>query len=126
MIVSVAAQLPSLSLVAASFGTIPLMGPLVNVVAVPLAAVAVPVTALRKGPGGDHVFVLAEVEGQTRAQLRRVESGPVVGDSVIILSGLEAGERVAASGSFKLREGVLVQVTDAAPAAQTAQVEEEQ
>jgi len=91
-----------------------------------LAAVAVPVTALRKGPGGDHVFVLAEVEGQTRAQLRRVESGPVVGDSVIILSGLEAGERVAASGSFKLREGVLVQVTDAAPAAQTAQVEEEQ
>lgn len=41
-VMSVAAQLPSLSLVAGSFGTIPLVGPLVNVVAVPLAAVAVP------------------------------------------------------------------------------------
>ncbi|HET8985481.1 MAG TPA: DNA internalization-related competence protein ComEC/Rec2 [Trueperaceae bacterium] len=39
---SVAAQLPSLSLVAGSFGIVPLLGPLVNVVAVPLAAVAVP------------------------------------------------------------------------------------
>lgn len=83
-----------------------------------LPAVTVPVTALRKGPGGDHVFVLAEVDGQTRAQMRRVESGPVVGDSVVILSGLEAGERIAASGSFKLRDGVLVQVSDGAQSAQ--------
>ncbi|HEU5209705.1 MAG TPA: efflux RND transporter periplasmic adaptor subunit [Longimicrobiales bacterium] len=81
-------------------------------------AVTVPVTALRKGPGGDHVFVLADVDGQTRAQLRRVESGPVVGDSVVILSGLEAGERIAASGSFKLRDGVLVQVSDGTQSAQ--------
>jgi len=29
-------------------------------------------------------------------------------DQVVILAGLSAGERVAASGSFKLREGVLV------------------
>lgn len=41
-VMSVAAQLPSLSLVAGSFGTISLVGPLVNVAAVPLAAVAVP------------------------------------------------------------------------------------
>lgn len=41
-VMSVAAQLPSLSLVAGSFGTVPLVGPLVNVVAVPLAAAAVP------------------------------------------------------------------------------------
>lgn len=78
------------------------------------AAVVVPVTALRKGPGGDHVFVLAAANGQTRAQVRRVESGPIVGDSVVILAGLEAGERVAASGSFKLREGLLVQVAEQA------------
>jgi membrane fusion protein (multidrug efflux system) len=32
----------------------------------------------------------------------------VLGDEVLILSGLSAGERVAASGSFKLREAVLV------------------
>lgn len=42
LVVSVAAQAPSLSLVAGAFGTVPLAGPLVNVVAVPLAAVAVP------------------------------------------------------------------------------------
>jgi len=37
-----------------------------------------------------------------------VESGPVLGEEVLILDGLKAGERVATSGSFKLREAVLV------------------
>jgi hypothetical protein len=34
----------------------------------------------------------------------------------VILGGLQAGERVAASGSFKLREAVLVNVADKATA----------
>jgi membrane fusion protein (multidrug efflux system) len=81
-------------------------------------AVAVPVSALRKGPGGDHVFVLsADSTGQTRAHARPVKSGDALGDEVLILSGLEAGEQVAASGSFKLREGVLVAVTGPQPTA---------
>jgi len=42
---------------------------------------------------------------------RKVETGPVLGESVIVLSGIKAGERVAASGSFKLREGVRVQAS---------------
>src|SRR5690606_936371 len=71
-----------------------------------------------QGRHGDHVFVLAEVDGQGRAQVRRVAAGPITGDSVIILSGLDAGERIAASGSFKLRDGALVQVADPALAAQ--------
>jgi len=75
------------------------------------AAVAVPVSALRKGPGGDHVFVIAPAEdGKTRAHLRQVESGTVLGDEIVILAGLAAGEQVAVSGSFKLREAVLVAV----------------
>jgi membrane fusion protein (multidrug efflux system) len=32
----------------------------------------------------------------------------VLGDEVLIVSGLKAGETVAASGSFKLRESALV------------------
>ncbi len=36
----------------------------------------------------------------------------MIGDEVVILEGLEAGERVATSGSFKLREGALVHVAD--------------
>jgi membrane fusion protein (multidrug efflux system) len=81
-------------------------------------AVAVPVSALRKGPGGDHVFVLAtDSTGQIRAHARPVRSGAALGNDVLILSGLAAGERVAASGSFKLREGVLVAISGPQPAA---------
>jgi membrane fusion protein, multidrug efflux system len=83
-------------------------------VIVPLGAatprVAIPVSALRKGPGGDHVWVIApDASGATRAKERSIESGPVSGDSVIVLAGLDAGERVAATGSFKLRDGIRVQ-----------------
>ena len=81
------------------------------------ASVAVPASALRKGPGGDHVFVLeSSGGGETRARLRPVDAGPATGDEVVIFGGLEEGERVAAAGSFKLRDGVLVQVTDGAQA----------
>ncbi len=72
-------------------------------------AVVVPVSALRKGPEGDQVFVVAAGEdGRDRAHMRRVEGGAMLGDEVVVEAGLAAGERVAASGSFKLREGVLV------------------
>jgi len=72
-------------------------------------AVTVPVSALRKGPEGDHLWVVTAEGGVERVQERKVETGPVLGESVIVLSGVKAGERVAASGSFKLREGVRVQ-----------------
>lgn len=85
--------------------------------------VTVPVSALRKGPSGDHVFVVAPDEQEhLRAHVRAVESGTVIGDEVVIESGLAAGEQVAASGSFKLFEGALVAaVPDAATPAETAE-----
>ena len=71
--------------------------------------VAIPVSALRKGPGGDQVFVVAQgQDGQTRVHTRHVESGPMSGDEIVIYEGLTAGEQVAAVGSFKLRDGALV------------------
>jgi len=77
----------------------------------PSRVVAIPVSALRKGPGGDHVFTITEDEhGQTRAHPRPVKSGAVLGDEVLIVEGLSAGEQVATSGSFKLRDGALVAV----------------
>lgn len=77
-------------------------GPLTNVV-------SIPVSALRKGPGGDHVFViLPDSSGKPRAHDQPVQSGPVIDDDVVILAGLKAGQQVATSGSFKLRESVLV------------------
>ncbi len=76
-------------------------------------AVAVPVSALRKGPGGDHVFVItADSTGKDRAHMRPVESGTVLGDEVLIVRGLAPGDRVATSGSFKLRESVLVSIAN--------------
>lgn len=77
-------------------------------------AVVVPVSALRKGPGGDHVFVLETANNETRARIRVVQSGPVIGDEVVIIEGLETGERVASSGSFKLRDSALVHVSEPA------------
>jgi membrane fusion protein, multidrug efflux system len=83
----------------------------------PLKAVAIPVNALRKGPDGDHVFVIAQdKDGNPRAHVRQVESGTMLGDEVLVLTGLSAGEQVAASGSFKLREGALVAIaSDSGP-----------
>jgi membrane fusion protein (multidrug efflux system) len=77
----------------------------------PRKAVAVPVSALRKGPGGDQVFVIEpDKDGKPRVHVRQVESGAMLGDEVVILGGLSAGERVAASGSFKLRDQGLVAI----------------
>jgi membrane fusion protein (multidrug efflux system) len=81
------------------------------------SAVVVPVSALRKGPSGDHVFVIAAAEdGKMRVHVRPVQSGAALADEVLIVHGLAAGERVAASGSFKLREAALVAVADDAAA----------
>lgn len=75
-------------------------------------AVAIPATAVRKGPAGDHVFVLASApDNKLRAQLRSVQVGTALGDEVLIVKGLKAGEQVATSGSFKLRDAALVAVS---------------
>jgi membrane fusion protein (multidrug efflux system) len=85
-------------------------------------AVAIPVSALRKGPEGDHVWVVAaDSTGAIRAHGRAVQTGPVLGDTVLILSGIAAGEQVAASGSFKLREAVRVQAAGPATASAAGQ-----
>lgn len=75
----------------------------------PTPAVGIPASALRRGPDGTHVWVIApDEQGKPRAHLRPVEAGDVLGDEVLILSGVQAGEEVAAAGSFKLRDGALV------------------
>ena len=72
-------------------------------------AVVIPVTALRKGPAGDHVFTIeADEKGVLRAHMRAVHSGAILGDVILIEDGLAVGDQVASSGSFKLREGVRV------------------
>jgi membrane fusion protein, multidrug efflux system len=90
-------------------------GAFVDVVAVtaaPQPALLVPLTAVRRAPYGDHVFVLEEEAGQTRARQRIVRTGPVQGTDIVITDGLAAGELIAGAGSFKLRDGLLVVSSD--------------
>jgi membrane fusion protein (multidrug efflux system) len=80
----------------------------------PAPAVAIPATALRKGPSGDHVYVIATGgDKQLRAQQRPVKVGSMLGDEVLVTGRLAAGELVATSGSFKLRDAALVAVVNA-------------
>ena len=91
-------------------------------VGTPVMAAVVPASAVRKGPAGDHVFVVvADEHGKTRARLREVQVDAMSGDEIVITKGLEPGEQVAASGSFKLREAALVAVTN--PPESVAQTE---
>jgi membrane fusion protein (multidrug efflux system) len=47
------------------------------------------------------------------ARQKFVRLGDRRGDFVAVTSGLEAGERIVASGAFKLRNGMTVAVNDA-------------
>ncbi len=85
----------------------------------PRPVLAVPLAAVRRAAYGDHVFLIGDTaagEKGPRAQQRFVRTGPVVGRDIIILDGLAPGDRVATEGSFKLRQGSLVQVDDGKPA----------
>ena len=75
-------------------------------------ATLVPITAVRRDAFGANIYVLRPAEegarAAERAERRSVELGPQRGNLLVITSGLQPGERVAANGAFKLRDGVLV------------------
>jgi membrane fusion protein, multidrug efflux system len=80
-------------------------------------AIAIPVTALRRGAEGDYVFALAKDDkGKERASVRPVKVAALEGEVVYLADGLKAGEKIATTGSFKLREGVLVSEAPASAA----------
>jgi len=64
--------------------------------------------------------VLFDDHGKTRVKMRQVTVDALQGDQVVISQGLEAGERVAASGAFKLRESALVALSNPPAAAGAA------
>ena len=85
----------------------------------------IPATAVMYAPYGDSVFAIEpkkdEKSGKETLVARQkfVRLGDRRGDFVAVTSGLEAGERIVASGAFKLRNGMAVAVNDAlAPGAQ--------
>lgn len=108
--------------VAKGFGQKLRPGSFVDVTAVtsmPQPTVLVPLASIRRSPSGQHVFVLVEEEGKLRARMRQVETGAVNGDDIAVSKGVAVGDLIASQGSFKLREGMMV---EAAPATPTAEV----
>jgi membrane fusion protein (multidrug efflux system) len=80
----------------------------------PQPTVLVPLASVRRSPNGQHVFVLVEEEGKLRARMRTVTTGAVQGDEIVVHKGVAAGELIATSGSFKLRDGLLVDTSTTA------------
>lgn len=75
----------------------------------PRPYIVVPSMAIRRAAYANSVFVIAaDPKGTPRATQRIVTLGPTIGEDIIVLDGLKIGERVAAAGSFKLRDGVKV------------------
>ncbi|MEH6551489.1 MAG: efflux RND transporter periplasmic adaptor subunit [Pseudomonadales bacterium] len=78
----------------------------------PQQVILIPATAVRFDSFGANTYVLIPSEkgaaAKERASKRPITLGPERNQMVVITSGLRAGERVAANGSFKLREGILV------------------
>jgi membrane fusion protein, multidrug efflux system len=69
-----------------------------------------PQQAITYAPYGDTVFVIEEKNGQLVVQRKPVTTGEVRNGRVEILSGLEAGDRVASAGQTKLRNDMAVEI----------------
>jgi RND family efflux transporter MFP subunit len=79
----------------------------------PTGGAAVPLTAVLKSPtesDGYAVLVLSGEGDNTVAKLRPVKLGEVVGNRIVVISGLTAGERVIVTGATIVSEGDRVRV----------------
>lgn len=69
------------------------------------------VTSYSKDPGSFAVFVLEKQGARYVARERKVQVGPVSGNSLQVVDGLQAGESIVAYGIPGLRDGDAVVVT---------------
>lgn len=93
----------------------------------PASVLVIPATAVLHAPYGDSVFVVSDTkDDKTGAEFKQVRMttvrlGETRGDFVAVTDGLQAGQVVATSGVFKLRNGSPVVLDNGlAPDAQSA------
>ena len=75
--------------------------------------ISIPASAVLYAPYGDSVFVVENGKEAGSPQVVRqqfIRLGKKRGDFVSVLSGLKAGETVASTGVFKLRNGGTVKI----------------
>ncbi len=83
-------------------------------IAAKATALTVPEQSVVLRPAGKVVYVIAEVEGQKRAQQKVVKAGAKRGGRVEILEGLAGGETVALDGAGFLTNNALVGIKEPA------------
>jgi multidrug efflux system membrane fusion protein len=81
-------------------------------------AVVVPTNAIRHGPKGDFVFLIAP---DNTAHITQVQVGPSSDDRVSIMEGVKVGDRVVTEGGDRLVDGSEVHLPGQMPGAQGAQ-----
>ena len=85
-----------------------------------IAAVAIPLSALRRTPAGSIVYLADEdSHGKTRAKSVNVVAGMTLGEEVVILKGLSIDQKIVADGSFKVHDGCLLADTSSSVAPPT-------
>ncbi|MDF1551838.1 MAG: efflux RND transporter periplasmic adaptor subunit [Deferrisomatales bacterium] len=73
-------------------------------------AIVIPVRAVQVTDAGPRVIVVVREDGRDVARVRDIEPSSVQGDELLVLAGLEAGERLVVSGWKGLVSGEPVQV----------------
>ena len=81
------------------------------------SVIMVPSTAIQYAPYGDSLFVIESMkDGEGKEYLgareQQVTLGKSRGDQVCIVKGLKAGDQIATSGIFKLRQGGAVKINN--------------
>ena len=74
----------------------------------PESAIVVPQSALQLDQQGTFVLI---VDADSKAQVRRVQTGPIKGADIAVNTGLKEGELVIAAGMQKVRPGQVVNAT---------------
>lgn len=75
----------------------------------------IPLTAVFRAPYGDSVFVVLEKDGpdgkkEKFVEQRFIRTGRTIGDFIAVTEGLKAGDTVVSAGTFKLRNGMGVNI----------------
>ena len=83
-------------------------------IAAKATALTVPEQSVVLRPAGKVVYVIAEVDGQKKAQQKVVKAGAKRGGRVEILEGLAGGETVALDGAGFLTSNTVVAIKEAA------------
>ncbi|HVP44605.1 MAG TPA: efflux RND transporter periplasmic adaptor subunit [Terriglobales bacterium] len=79
--------------------------------------ITLPTSSISYAPYGDSVFVVTDLKGPNGQSYRGVRQtfvklGAQRGDRVAVLSGVNQGEEIVTSGTFKLRNGAAVQANN--------------